>query len=173
MRTTSTHITDTSCAVVFNASEQQEILTVDKRKYELQPAEWAEMKESMQLEDSSISASTDNFYCIFDYDGKLKLGSYPLMRPQKQEASLLIIHSGTGILTPKARYGDAFPPLSPGNATTPINLFVPMDVVIDFYEQTESPPPRATYHYVTAADQAGILLYTNRSVHFIEIFSSL
>ncbi|SEB00782.1 hypothetical protein SAMN05421743_112137 [Thalassobacillus cyri] len=170
MRTEALRIAGTNPAIVFNASEKNASITVDKRKYNLQPAEWMHIKETIGFSGSNIAVSADCFYCMLDQDGDLELWSYPLKRPPKEEASLQIIHGGTGRLTAKARYGDTFPSLNPGSSTSPITLFVPMDVVIDFYESTEH--RKGTYHYVTKENQAGMLLYTGSCLYFIEIFPS-
>ncbi|MFG6116758.1 hypothetical protein ACGTN9_16530 [Halobacillus sp. MO56] len=168
MRIETFRIAGTNRAIVFNASERKTTITVDERKYDLQPAEWMHIKESIEIGGSNITVSADCFYCIFEQEGNLELRSYPLMKPPKEEASLQIIHTGTGSLKAKARYGDAFPPLDAGNATNPITLYVPMDVVIDFYEPAEQ--LKGTYHYVTEEDQVGILLYTGSCLYFIEVF---
>ncbi|GGC79663.1 hypothetical protein GCM10007216_07700 [Thalassobacillus devorans] len=95
--------------------------------------------------------------------------TYPIIRPPKGEATLRLIHANPRYskLNAKARYGDAFPPINQGESTEATTLYVPVDIVIDFFDQRGR--LLDYFHYVTEADHTSFLIFGHHRIMLVTI----
>lgn len=150
-------------SLLFNAGKEKLLLN----KSTIVPGEFAVITKSTVYRGRILTPVKNRLTIYYGEENKPAWKEINLSIPPDGEASFQILNTfDDRKIFVKARYGDAYPALEAGAATEPINLFVPMDVVID---ADDGEKINMTLHYVSQPNQAGILLVAETVSYFLMI----
>ncbi|WP_085507864.1 hypothetical protein [Thalassobacillus devorans] len=159
----------TEGSVLINAGKRSVSVEVDGRNHELSAGHWTLVGSTFRFGKEKQNVSATHIYCLIEYPGGARMETYPIERPPTGEAILRLIHANPRYskLNAKARYGDAFPPINQGESTEAITLYVPVDIVIDYYDQRGR--LLDYFHYVTESDHTSFLIFGYRRMMLVSI----